>query len=203
MVISKFLSGETRLRKYEPVEEMATGSVRVLLDTYLEIPSEKQLNNATLTIEKDSFGLTTLISSQPIRYDRTGFGCSLQLSLASQEIELLSAIFGVFTLSNEEYDPSLVDVPRKRISLKDGDINSTNLNAKKVVIQPEPVPKYEDPNYLEWLRSVIIFPRGVVADPNQELIFSPKQQSSYKFTINCTPGEDGNRLVFGNEGVTI
>lgn len=198
--IHSFDTGETTLREYSPQDAMQTGAVRVLMDSYYVIPSMKQLNEATVTIEKDSLPLNTLISSQAVQYDKTGIGCSLSLSLASIEMESLAYIFGVNLSESEKNNgESNLKRNRKKISLKEGAVNAGKLNPRKIIVSPEPKPSPTDDNYLQWLNSVIIFPAGVLADPSQELIYSPKQQRSYQLTIQCTPDDNGNRMIVGNQ----
>lgn len=192
--IESFSSGSTTLREYEPKDAMATGSIRVLLDTYWQLPAEKQFQEANLSVRKENTPLNTLISSEATEYEKSGIEVSLEISIASLEMEALSYIFGVF--------PQEDNSGRKRINLRDGgSLNAGNLNPRKVILKPQPEPSITAPNYREWLNSVVTIPQAVTTDPNQNLTYDPSQQRSYRVSFTAIPDENGSRIIFGNEGL--
>lgn len=201
-------AGETFLRDYYPdfTSAIPDGSCRVLNDTFFVIPSELQKSEASITIEKESQPLKSLLSSQAIKYNTLGIGCELTLTLASVEMENIGKIFDYSIEERFLLDGNV----RKRVNMTEGEINSTNLPSRLVRVLPEeivePIEDQNDPSrsvinetqYLKWLKGVVTFPRGVIKDSNQDINYSPNTQQEYKAKINCTPDEKGNRLYFGN-----
>lgn len=206
-------TGETIIRDYFPDFENAPivgdgGSCRILNDSYFIIPSQLQKEDARVTITKESMPLKSLISTQGVKYNTSGIGCELELSLATIEAENIGKIFDV----KISEDNSLV-TPRKRIGLTDGDINSALLPSRVVRVLPERIiepevntanpdttvnPITNEDAYLKWLKGLVTFPKGVLVDANQNLQYSPQEQREQTLKINCTPDEFGNRLYFGN-----
>lgn len=201
-------AGKTYLRDYHPDFNNAIpdGSCRVLNDTYFVIPSEIQKAEASITIQKESQPLKSLLSSQAIKYTTLGIGCELTLTLASVEMENLGKLFDLPIAEQSVSEGNF----RKRVSMTDGEINSTNLPTRLIRLLPEEIvepiedqtdvsrPVLNQTQFLNWLKGVVTFPRGVLKDSNQDINYSPNTQQEFKAKINCTPDEKGNRLYFGN-----
>lgn len=113
----------------------------------------RQLNDASLRIERDQFEHKTQASSRANKYIITGLEGKLEVSIADIDLDSIKTVFfgsnvesSVTTLTRN--DTTTVNITKEKLVIKD--FAGTELRGQKVVIKPYPLvenPAVKDPTY--------------------------------------------------------
>jgi len=153
------------------------------------IGRDQQLEDATVTLELDTFEHTTQLSSRPYKYVRTGIEGTLGLSLSDITLANLALAY------QEEIilDPATGSTKKKiEISDQAGKV----ITGRKVVIKPY------DGDVLASAEYWITFLNGAIVDPSDtQLAFGLSTQQSINFALRSLPDPTRNnvRVVFGDD----
>lgn len=139
--------GSFNTRSGAALIEIGEGADQVVLtDT-------RQLNDASLRIERDQFEHKTQASSRPNKYIVTGLEGKLEVSISDIDLNSIKTVFFGSTVETAvttytRADTTTVDVAREKLVIKD--FAGTELAGQKVVIKPYPLvesPADKDPAY--------------------------------------------------------
>ena len=102
----------------------------------------RQLNDASLRIERDQFEHKTQASSRPNKYIITGLEGKLELSIADVDLNSIKTVFFGSNIEKSvttytRADSTTIDVEREKLVIKD--FAGTELEGQKVVIKPYPL----------------------------------------------------------------
>jgi len=153
------------------------------------IDRDQQLEDATVTLELDTFEHTTQLSSRPYKYVRTGIEGMLGLSLS----DITLANIALAYQANIIVDPATGSTKRK-IEISDG--AGKVITGRKVTIQPY------DGDAIAAAEYWITFLNGAIVDPSDtQLAFGLSTQQAINFTLRSLPdpNRDNIRVVFGDD----
>lgn len=164
---------------------------------YFEIRPEQQLNEATVSVERETLDLNSQFSSRPIDYSRTGLMANVSISLADITLKNLAKAFGEeLTESGDSQKLSLSDQASEKIPTFGmliiphpfkffGDSSDTNdLDSGSPVFGKNT----SDPNQaIEWRNSWIYLPSASIVEANPNLVYGIEQQQEIQINVMGLP----------------
>lgn len=151
-----------------------------------EIRPEQQLNEASLSLERDNFEINTQISSRPTEYTKTGVDGTLELSIADITLRNIALAFGYEDeiKSQDIGGASLTEAQRLHL------IDNAGAFLKKFALILIPAPPQwtaNEDDKIEWRNSWVYIPQASVVDANPTLTFGINQQQEIQVTVRSTP----------------
>lgn len=169
------------------------------------ISPEKQLNNAQVSLERDTLGLQTQLSSRPVGYSRTGLMANIRISIADITLKNLALAFGEKLTESGDSDKlslsdqaskkipafGLVVIPHPFMFVGDSSLSNDLANSDPVF----PANTSDADKAIEWRNSWIYLPSAKIVEATPNLVYGVDQQQEITVQVMGCPDLRADRSL--------